>query len=56
MAKKRKNPAAVALGRMGTKRMTREQIIEQRRQAANARWSKDQKLSEEKADCTQENS
>jgi hypothetical protein len=44
MAKKKKNPAAVALGRKGGKasarRLTREQRTEKARKAAKARWNK----------------
>jgi len=42
--KKKKNPAAVALGRKGGKasarRLTREQRTEKARKAAKARWNK----------------
>jgi hypothetical protein len=48
MAKKRKNPHAVALGRKGGKvggparaaKMTPEQLSESARKAVNARWAK----------------
>jgi hypothetical protein len=46
MAKKKKNPAAVALGRRGGKasaeRLTEEQRKEKARKAAKARWTKRQ--------------
>jgi hypothetical protein len=48
MAKTKKNPAAVALGRLGglkggkarAKKLTSEQRAESARKAAKARWSK----------------
>ena len=47
---KRKNPAAVTLGRKGgrtrMKRMTAEERTELARQAANARWRKQEGKSE----------